>query len=121
MMLPLIVLVASLGVAGAAEPADPQTAVKSTDVPASGAAQPSIDAGLKAFVRHHFSQAEVEFRKAVDADPQSAAAHFYLGYTYYKMGEPARRMNEHKEKAREEFAKAFELDPTFRPVWGSRK
>jgi hypothetical protein len=34
------------------------------------------------------------------------------------MGEPSTRMNAHKEKAKELFAKAFGLDPTFRPTWG---
>src|SRR6266571_9359669 len=78
-----------------------------------------IDAGLKAFAQHRFSVAEAEFRKAVEADPNSAAAHFYLGYTYYKMGEPTLRMDPNKEKAKTEFAKAFELDPQFKPVWGA--
>jgi len=67
-----------------------------------------------------FAKAEIEFRKAVEAEPQSAAANFYLGYTYYKMGERGRRLNSEKQKAKELFAKAFELDPQFRPVWGSR-
>ena len=34
------------------------------------------------------------------------------------MGEPSKRMNEHKEQAKELFAKAFALDPTFAPDWG---
>jgi hypothetical protein len=34
------------------------------------------------------------------------------------MGEPSRRMNEHKEQAKELFAKAFALDPAFTPDWG---
>ena len=35
------------------------------------------------------------------------------------MGEPTRRMNDNKERAKQEFEKAFELDPLFKPVWGS--
>ena len=100
MLLSLVLLAATLNAADPA-PASP------------------IDAGLKAFARHRYAQAEVEFRKAVDADANSAAAHFYLGYTYYKMGEPSLRMNANKDKARDEFAKAFELDPAFRPVWAT--
>ena len=48
----------------------------------------------------------------------SAAAAYYLGYTFYKIGEPSRRMNANKERAKELFAKAFSLDPTFAPTWG---
>jgi hypothetical protein len=47
-----------------------------------------------------------------------AAAAYYLGYTFYKIGEPSRRMNANKEKAKELFAKAFSLDPAFSPTWG---
>ena len=50
--------------------------------------------------------------------PQSAAATFYLGYTYYKIAEPTRRLTPGKKKAAELFAKAYELDPAFQPVWG---
>jgi hypothetical protein len=37
------------------------------------------------------------------------------------MGEPSRRMNEHKAQAKELFAKAFALDPTFTPDWTATK
>jgi Tfp pilus assembly protein PilF len=94
-----------------------QTTPSAAGEAAPGVAQSAIEAGLAAFKRRRFSQAEAEFSRAVAADPGSAAAHFYLGYTHYKMGEPPRRMNAHKETARQEFARAFELDPAFRPVW----
>jgi Tfp pilus assembly protein PilF len=104
-------------------PQEPAPAVQATDMPASPAAatHPHVDAGLAAFKKHRFAAARDEFEKAVTADPQSAAAHFYLGYSFYKLGEPSKRMNENKEKAKQEFAKAFDLDPTFEPVWGSKK
>ena len=54
-------------------------------------------------------------------EPQSAAAAFYLGYTYYKIAEPTRRLTPNKQKALELFDKAFELDPAFTPVWQSKK
>jgi len=94
--------------------------VTATDLPAppSAAAAPHLDAGIAAFKKRRFAAARAEFEKAEAADPQSAAAAYYLGYTYYKMGEPSRRMNANKEKAKELFAKAFSLDPTFRPTWG---
>lgn len=85
---------------------------------AAPAAVPHLDAGIAAFKKRRFSAARTEFEKAGEADPQSAAAAYYLGYTYYKMGEPSRRMNANKEKARELFAKAYGLDPGFRPTWG---
>lgn len=99
------------------------TAVKAADLPAAtaGPAQPHIDAGLAAFKKRRFRQAEIEFRKAMDADPQSAAAAFYLGYTYYKIAEPRRRDQAGKQKALELFSKAFELEPQFQPVWKSAK
>ena len=85
---------------------------------AAPAAVPHLDAGIAAFKKRRFSAARTEFEKAGEADPQSAAAAYYLGYTYYKMGEPSRRMNANKEKARELFAKAYALDPGYRPTWG---
>jgi len=82
-----------------------------------GPTQDHIDAGLKAFKKRRFAAAQAEFQKAVDADPQSAAANFYLGYAYYKIAEPSRRNTAGKRRAAELFAKAFELDPRFQPVW----
>jgi Tfp pilus assembly protein PilF len=84
-----------------------------------------IDAGLAAFKKKRFRQAEIDFRQAVDADPQSAAATWYLAYTYYKIAEPKRPFHPDKQKAADLFAKAYALDPEFKPVWapggGSRR
>ncbi len=79
-----------------------------------------IEAGLKAFGRRRYTQAEIEFRKALEAAPDSAAAAYYLGYTYYKGAEAKRPFHPDKQKAAEMFAKAWELDPTFRPAWAKR-
>ena len=98
--------------------APPAVTAAEPPAPALEAAAPHLDAGLAAFKRRRFAAARAEFEKAQAADPQSAAAAFYLGYTHYKMGEPSRRMNANKEKAKELFAKAFSLDPAFRPTWG---
>jgi tetratricopeptide (TPR) repeat protein len=92
--------------------AAPAAAAAPTDAPS------AIAAGQAAFKKRHFKAAQADFEKALAADPQSAAAAFYLGYTHYKLGEPSRRMNENKEQAKELFAKAFTLDPAFRPDWG---
>jgi len=103
------------------EPTTSPAAVKATPMKPSGAATGYIDAGLATFKKRRFAAARAEFEKALAADPESAAAAFYLGYTYYKLGEPSRRMNANKEKAKELFAKAFTLDPAFEPVWGRHK
>ena len=97
-------------------PAPPQGAA--TETKAEGPAAAAIAAGQADFKKRRFRAAQADFEKAFAADPQSAAAAFYLGYTHYKLGEPSRRMNENKERARELFAKAFTLDPAFKPTWG---
>ena len=97
------------------------SAVSPADLPAptsTPAADPYLASGIAAFKKRRFAAARAEFEKAEAANPQSAAAAYYLGYTYYKIGEPSRRMDANKEKAKELFAKAFSLDPTFRPTWG---
>ena len=81
------------------------------------ATQSFIERGLRFYRQLHFQAARQEFEKAVAADPSNAAAHFYLGYTLYKIGEPTRRLTPEKQQAREEFARCFELDQSFRPVW----
>ncbi len=130
----LLALLLSAALAPQAQPAAPTQEPKTppTEAPAAQPpAQPTptatataagehIAAGLADFRRRHLAAARAEFEKAEAADPQSAAAAFYLGYTLYKLGEPARRMNADKERARELFAKAFSLDPTFKPVWGGK-
>jgi tetratricopeptide (TPR) repeat protein len=99
-----------------APPAGPPAAQAAA--PAATPAGGAIDAGIAAFKKRRFAAARAEFERALAADPQSAAAAFYLGYTHYKLGEPSRRMNLDKEKAKELFAKAFALDPAFQPTWG---
>jgi Tfp pilus assembly protein PilF len=78
----------------------------------------AISAGITAFKKRNFARAEDQFEKAVEANPQSAAAHFYLGYTIYKRTEPKRPFHPDKQKAADEFKRAFELDPAFQPDWG---
>jgi len=122
MLLASVLLSAALAPQAPAAPAPvpDSPGVTATDMPAPPptAAAPYLEAGIAAFKKRRFSAARSEFEKAEATDPQSAAAAYYLGYTYYKLGEPSRRMNANKEKAKELFAKAFGLDPTFRPTWG---
>ena len=76
--------------------------------------------GLAAYRRLHFQEAEGHFQAAVDADPHSAAALYYLGYTVYKIAEPKRPNDPGKRQAAELFARAYEIDPGFAPGWGVR-
>jgi tetratricopeptide (TPR) repeat protein len=103
------------------EPAPTTPVAPAPSATSAGPAVPYIDAGIAAFKKRRFAAARADFEKAEAADPQSAAAAYYLGYTYYKIGEPSKRMNADKEKAKELFAKAFSLDPAFVPSWGRTK
>jgi tetratricopeptide (TPR) repeat protein len=106
------------------EPAPPPSEPGPVTGPAKNAgtadAQADIETGLKAFRARRLRAARAAFENAEAADPESAAAAFYLGYTLYKLGEPSRRMNPDKQRARELFAKAFRLDPTFQPAFGRK-
>ncbi len=101
------------------EPAREQTAAPATAA-SSMSADEHINAGLAAFRKRRFAAARGHFQQAVDASPESAAAHFYLGYTIYKIAEPKRPNSPGKQEAAGHFAKAFELDPGFKPAWHGR-
>lgn len=75
--------------------------------------------GIALYKRRHFRAAAEEFRKATAADPASAAAEYYLGYTLYKIAEPTKRVTTEKAESRDHFARAFQLDPLFRPTWSA--
>jgi tetratricopeptide (TPR) repeat protein len=97
---------------------EPEQAARPAALMSASGAAAYLDTGLAAFRARRLAAARAAFENAVAADPQSAAATFYLGYTLYKLGEPSRRMNANKERARELFAKAFGLDPEFKPTFG---
>ena len=86
-------------------------------VEAAGSPQSHIDAGLREFRRRRFTAAQAHFELALQANPEDAAATFYLAYTVYKTAEPKRPFHPDKQKAADLFAKAYSLDPTFKPVW----
>ena len=85
---------------------------------AQSAADEQRAAGLAAYWRLHFQEAQKHFQAAVDADPTSAASHYYLAYTVYKIAEPKRPNDPGKQEAAALFAKAYEIDPFFTPGWG---
>ncbi len=111
-------------------PAAPAEAPVETAAPAeapapaaasSSSAASEIEEGLIAFRKRRFRQAEALFKQATESDPNSAAAAFYLAYTTYKIAEPKRPFHPEKQQAAQLFARAYELDPSFKPVWGPRR
>ena len=90
----------------------PPRAVASVDAPAT---QSTVEKGLALYKRQQLRAARQAFQQAVDADPESAPAHFYLGYTLYKLAEPTKRLTPEKAEALAHFSRCFELDPRFKP------
>lgn len=101
----------------AQEPAPAETPAATTSAMS---AEDHIEAGKAAFRKKRFTAARGHFQQAVDANPDSAAAHYYLGYTIYKIAEPKRPNSPGKQEAAGHFAKAYELDPGYKPAWKSR-
>jgi Tfp pilus assembly protein PilF len=112
-MIPALILLAAL----AAGP-EPVAAQEASVAPATAGA--SVDQGLALLKRARYRSARTELEKAVAADPQNAAAHFYLGYALYKIAEPTRRLTPEKEQAAKHFAACFTIDPAFKPAMGRR-
>lgn len=117
MMLPALLVAAALAPGMQDPPAPPPE----TPAVAASANQSEIDEGLAAFKRKRFAAAKRHFQAAVDANPNDAAATFYLAYTVYKIAEPKRPFHPEKQQAAALFDKAYELDPNFKPVWAPRK
>jgi Flp pilus assembly protein TadD len=65
-----------------------------------------------------YESAEQKLQRAVEANPRNAAAHYYLGYTYYLLSRKEPATSEYSRKAAESIAQAFRIDPTFTPTWG---
>jgi hypothetical protein len=84
----------------------------STSNPSSQALQAAIS-DLNA---GQYDGAEATLQAAVEQNPGSAAAHYYLGYSYYlrSLKEPGNP--EFVRKAADNISQAFRLDPTFRPA-----
>ena len=108
---------AALLLAAAVIPAAQETPSPAAAATTAGSPQSHIDAGLKEFRRRRFARAQDHFEQAVQANPDDAAATFYLAYTVYKIAEPKRPFHPEKQRAAELFAKAYSLDPAFKPVW----
>jgi tetratricopeptide (TPR) repeat protein len=104
-------------------PAEPEgaepAAVTAQPLADTSAAMSAVDAGIAAYKKRRYPQAEADFERALKADPNSAAAAYYLGYTMYKRVE-RRPFHPDKARAARLFDQAFAADPSFRPDWGRR-
>lgn len=116
MMLTMLFVAALSGSAQETPATAPPAQAEAAAAP-SASADADIQAGLKAFRKRQFRQARAAFERAVAADPNSAGAHFYLGYTIYKIAEPRTHDATAKRASLEHFAEAFRLDPNFKPNW----
>ncbi len=71
------------------------------------AGQDGLTSALHLYFSKDYPAAVEAFKQVIAQDPNSAAAYYYLGYTYLEMRDyPA---------AREAFKKAYELNPDFLP------
>lgn len=114
-MMPTLILLAALAGPSQAPAID---APAPQEAAAAAAPTAATDKGLALLKRGRYRSARSELEQAVAANPQSAAAQFYLGYALYKIAEPTRRLNKEKEEAAQHFAACFAIDPGFRPDLG---
>ena len=119
MMLPALLFAAALSRMqdpAAPPPEQPAATVDAAAEPVADRRRPRSCSGASASPPPRSNSSQ-----AVDADPNDAAATFYLAYTVYKIAEPKRPFHPEKQQAAELFDKAYELDPNFKPVWAPRK
>lgn len=73
---------------------------------------PTIDRsrpeGLPEYFSSEFGDAAQRLEDTLAQHPDSAAAHYYLGYAFYMMGD--------LKRSREGFTRAYEIDPSFTPI-----
>jgi Flp pilus assembly protein TadD len=95
-----------------ADPGAAPTAVTAT-VPAAAqsktapAVSAAVSAGLNAYNAGDYATAAKRLEAAASGDPADPAAPYFLGYTYYRMGEFA--------QSRAAFARAYQTDPEYSP------
>ena len=115
----LSALLLSVALAPQSSSSTPSVTTNETTAAPTSSVTSEIEAGLKAYKRRAYAQAEVHFQKAVDADPDDAAANYYLGYAIYKRVEKS-PFHADKRRAAKYFSAAFSADPRFRPDWGQK-
>lgn len=77
------------------------------------AAAQHIDKGITYIKAKNFDAAITEFEAAAEINPD-AEAYYYLGYTYYLKGRSGDK--ESRSKSRENFDRAYDIDPNFTPT-----
>lgn len=76
------------------------------------AANQHLDQGIAYLKMKNFDAAIREFDASADINPD-AEAYYYLGYAYYLKGRTGD--GESRSKSRENFERAYEIDPNFSP------
>jgi tetratricopeptide (TPR) repeat protein len=77
------------------------------------AAAQHIEQGIAFLKAKNFDAAIKEFEESAETSPE-AEPFYYLGYAYYLKGRAGD--GESRRLSRENFEKAYEIDPTFSPV-----
>jgi len=98
---------ASADTAAASDPSGPSAPASTSAAPAAPAVADDFSKGLTAYGKRDYAAAAERFTAAVNAAPQSAEAHFYLGYALYEL----KRFDE----ARQAFATAYQLKSDYKP------
>ncbi len=80
-------------------------AFKAAPVPTIDRSRPE---GLPEYFSNEYGDAAQRLEDTLSQHPDSAAAHYYLGYAFYMMG--------NLQRSREGFTRAYEIDPTFTPI-----
>lgn len=76
------------------------------------AAAQHIEQGIERLNAKNYDAAIAEFEESAAISPE-AEAYYYLGYTYYLMGR--KKDGGNRSLSRENFEKAYEIDPNFTP------
>ncbi len=77
------------------------------------AAAEHIEKGIAQLKAKNFDAAIAEFEESASISPE-AEAYYYLGYAYYLKGRSGD--GESRKLSRENFEKAYEIDPSFSPT-----
>ena len=102
MVLVSATLIACGGEASTRTPIPPTSIPASTPTPSAG---DHIDQGIESAEQGRHDEALAEFQRAIELEPENAAAHRNLGSTYGEQGK--------WEEAAASYEKAIELDPDF--------
>jgi Flp pilus assembly protein TadD len=84
------------------------TAPEAAPAPANQALRPEVAEGIRRLNARDYADAVRSLTAAVGSDPTDAAARYYLGYAYYRMGDFS--------QARAAFAGAYRADPHYSPA-----